>query len=89
MTVVPALSGVVIGCIFGMAIGVLIGLICGVKYMQTNMKKKSIDSSFVPNTEGQSAMEETSVIPVYEDIILTEIKDSIELSHNVAYGQVN
>ena len=48
--------------------------------------------NFASNTPGQIEIEESPVIPVipvYEDIILNENKESIEFSNNIAYGQIN
>ena len=42
-----------------------------------------------PDTAAQNVRpEEVTDLPVYEDINLKEM-NSIELSHNIAYGQVN
>ena len=48
--------------------------------------------NFASNTPSQIEVEESPVIPVipvYEDIILNETTESIEVSNNIAYGQIN
>ena len=45
--------------------------------------------NFASKTPGQIEIEESPVIPVYEDIILNENKEIIEFSNNIAYGQIN
>ena len=69
-------------CVFGLIIGVLLGLLCRIKRIRTNSTIPVIPSQS-PNTSQPSS------IPVYEDVDLVKIKmDKIELSHNIAYANV-
>ena len=53
------------------------------------MQKKENQKTYLASIiNGETVTTESAVIPVCEDVNLKEVKDSIELSHNVAYGQV-
>ena len=70
---------------FGIAIGILLGIACGFK-LQQKMTKKRNQINYSIDVPGQTATEEST--PVYEDVQLSENKDSIEFSCNLAYGAV-
>ena len=55
--------------------------------MQKKQQKTDKPSNY--DTTRQTAVEKPAVMPVYEEIELNEIKDRMELSHNVAYEQVS
>ena len=86
MMAVPVLASIAIGaCSLGLTIGCLLGLLSGVTYMKKrkegNTNRSSLDSP------GQTAVNETTIIPLYEDVQQVNDMDPIELSCNVAYEQ--
>ena len=86
MVVVPVLASIAIGaCCLGLTIGCLLGLLSGVTYIskrkEGNMNHSNLDSP------GQTAVNETTIIPLYEDVQQINDMDPIELSCNVAYEQ--
>ena len=86
MVAVPLLASIAIGaCSLGLTIGCLLGLLSGVTYMKKrkegNTNRSSLDSP------GQTAANETTIIPLYEDVQQINDMDPIELSCNIAYEQ--
>ena len=80
---VPVLASIAIGaCSLGLTIGGLLGLLSGVTYMR---KRKEGNTNL--DSPGQTAVNETTIIPLYEDVQQINDMDPIELSCNVAYEQ--
>ena len=82
---VIAVFTTLIGCMFGISIGILLGIACGFKMQQKMTKRRNEINSSI-DVPGQTATDEST--PVYEDVQLSENKDSIELSPNLAYEAV-
>ena len=72
----------VIGSFTIFVIGIILGLVCGIKYTQKKLNSK----------KSNSAIDETALRsmkgPVYEELNLKDKAAIIDLSKNIAYGQV-
>ena len=72
----------VIGSFTIFVIGIILGLVCGIKYTQKKLNSK----------KSNSAIDETALrsmkVPVYEELNLEDKAAIIDLSKNIAYGQV-